>query len=78
MLRLERLESRENPSGPTLVDPTAILGGNPTTVPPATSTPPATTPGTPPPAVDWSWLLGSGGTGGVPVAPPTTNPLGTP
>ena len=73
MLRLERLESRENPSGPTLVDPTAILGGSPTTVPPATSTPPSTTP-----AVDWSWLLGTGGSGGVPVAPPTTNPLGGP
>ncbi len=71
MLRLERLESRENPSGPELIDPTAILGGNPTTVPPATSPPPVVTPpGTPPPAVDWSWLLGSGATGGVPIAPP--------
>ncbi len=45
MLRLERLESRENPSGPTLVDPIDILGGNPTTTgSPANTAPPAPAP----------------------------------
>lgn len=37
-LGIEWLESRENPSGPTLVDPTAPLGSGDTTTTTTTST----------------------------------------
>jgi len=47
MLRLMQLENRENPSGPSLVDPTAPLTPPPPAGPPV-QTPPAPPPATPP------------------------------